>query len=373
MNERPTMDAVVLREVGTPMGVEQLRMPVPSTGEVLIEVAACGVCHTDLHVIEGGIGFPLPAVMGHEVSGRVLELGPGTQHAGVEVGDAVVGAFIMPCGQCRDCARGRDDLCEVFFVQNRLGGNLLDGSSRLASPAGERISMYSMAGLAQYVVLPVTALAALPDGMDVEAAAVLGCAGLTAYGAVRHAADLRSGESVAVIAVGGVGSNLVQIAAALGARTVIAVDVDDDKLAAVADLGASATVNSRTSDAHAAVMELTQGRGVDVAFEVLGHPDTFRQAVELLAPGGRMVPVGLSSAGTTASIEINHLVRRSLRIVPNYGGRTRADLPAVIDLAATGRLRYREVVSRRFSLAQADDAFAALARGEVRGRALVIP
>lgn len=366
-----TMRAAVLREPGLPLSVEEVRTPRPERDEVLVRVTACGVCHTDLHVMDGSIAFPTPAVVGHEVSGTIVQLGPEAGKSGLAVGQQVTGAFLMPCGRCEYCAQGRDDLCPTFYERNRLNGELFDGTSRLRTLDGETLAMYSMAGMAEYAVIPVTAVAPVPETVDGVAGAILGCAALTAYGAVRRSADLRHGQSVAVVAVGGVGSNLVQLARAFGASQVIAVDIDDEKLAAAERLGATHTVNSRQVDAREAVLALTDRRGVDVAFEVLGSPQTFSQAVSLLAAGGRMVPVGLGAAGTTAAVEINQMVRRGLQIVGNYGARTRADLPAVVDLAARGVLRYDEVVTRRFSLEEVDDAYAALARGEISGRAVV--
>lgn len=365
-----TMRAAVCREDGH-LVLEDLPVPQPQRDEVLVRVTACGVCHSDLHALDGHIAFPRPAVLGHEISGTVAALGPGAERDGLVVGQPVVGAFLMPCGRCRYCVQGRDDLCEEFFARNRLSGHLFDGTSRLRTADGDPVAMYSMGGLAEYAVVPATAVAPVPEGMELAPAAVLGCAGLTAYGAVRRAADLHPGESVAVVAVGGVGSNVVQLARAFGASEVVAVDVDADKLAAASRMGATVTVDSRDPDAREQVLAATGGRGVDVAFEVLGRPETFELALQLLAPGGRMVPVGLGRAGQDAPVEINLMVRRSLRIVANYGARTRTDLPAVVDLADRGVLRYRDVVTRTFDLADVDDAYAALRAGSITGRAVV--
>lgn len=365
-----TMRAAVLTAAGQELSVQEVPTPRPRRDEVLIKVAGCGVCHTDLHVMDGAIAFPTPAVMGHEVSGTVVELGPGSTDD-IQIGQAVVGAFLMPCGRCVYCAAGRDDLCTEFYEKNRLSGHLFDGTSRLHGQDGTPLAMYSMAGLAEYAVLPRTALAALPDGFDVTRSAILGCAALTAYGAVRRSAEVRVGETVAVVAIGGVGSNLVQLARIFGAREVIAIDIDDAKLSWAQRLGATMTVNSSTHDARAAVMAATAGKGVDVAFEALGTPQTFEQALSLIAAGGRMVPVGLGAAGDQAALDINQVVRRGLRVIGNYGARTRADLPAVIDLAARGLLRYREVVSQIYSLDEVAQAYDALARGAIQGRSVI--
>lgn len=366
-----TMRAAVLRDYDKGLQVETIRTPRPKAGEVLIKVTACGLCHSDLHVIGGAIAFPLPAVLGHEVAGVIVELGPGTEHTGLEVGLQVAGGFLMPCGQCRHCAAGHDELCEPFFELNRLKGVLYDGTTRLYSLDGEPIQMYSMGGLAEYSVVPATALAPVPEGVDPVSSAILGCAAMTGYGAVRRGADLKYGETVAVVAVGGVGSNIVQIARAFGASQVIAIDVADDKLEAVKAFGATATINSMTQDAREEVLKLTNGRGVDVSFEALGIPSTWNTALDVLADGGRMVPIGLGAGCQTAEVEINRTVRRSQSILGSYGARTRQDLPAVVDLAARGIINYDDLVTRRFSLDEAAAGYEALRNRAVQGRAVV--
>ena len=366
-----TMRAAVLRDYDKGLQVETIRTPRPKAGEVLIKVTACGLCHSDLHVIGGAIAFPLPAVLGHEVAGIIVELGPGTEHTGLEVGQQVAGGFLMPCGQCRHCAAGHDELCEPFFELNRLKGVLYDGTTRLYSLDGEPIQMYSMGGLAEYSVVPATALAPVPEGVDPVSSAILGCAAMTGYGAVRRGADIKFGETVAVVAVGGVGSNIVQIARAFGASQVIAIDVADDKLEAVKAFGATATINSTTQDAREEVLKLTNGRGVDVSFEALGIPSTWNTALDVLADGGRMVPIGLGAGRQTAEVEINRTVRRSQSILGSYGARTRQDLPAVVDLAARGIINYDDLVTRRFSLDEAAAGYEALRNRAVQGRAVV--
>lgn len=365
------MRAAVLRDSSIGLQIEEVWTPRPKSGEVLIKVSACGLCHSDLHVLGGAIAFPMPCVLGHEVAGEIVELGPQNEYTGLAVGDRVAGAFLMPCGQCRFCAAGRDDLCEPFFSLNRLRGRLYDDTTRLYSRDGEPVWMYSMGGLAQYCVIPSTSVAVLPDGIDSVSGAILGCAAMTAYGAVRRGADLRHGETVAVVATGGVGSNVIQIAKAFGAAQVIAIDIADDKLADAAALGATHTVNSATSDAREEVLAITHGRGVDVAFEVLGRPETWSTALNVLSDGGRMVPIGLGAGVQTADVEINRTVRRSQSIIGSYGARTRQDLPEVVTMAANEQIDYRSIVSRRFALDDVAGAYALLKKGEIRGRAVV--
>lgn len=194
---------------------------------------------------------------------------------------------------------------------------------------------------------------------------------MTAYGAVRRGADLRHGETFAVVATGGVGSSIIQIARAFGAGRIIAVDIAEDKLAAARMLGATDTVNSAEQNVHEVVFSLTGGRGVDVAFEALGRPETWNSALEALRDGGRMVPIGLGAGVQTAEVEINKTVRRSQSIIGSYGARTRQDLPEVVRMAADGQIRYKEIVTRRFPLDQVAEGYGLLRHGEIQGRAVV--
>lgn len=363
------MRAAVLTAPNAPLRIEDLVAPRPSDGEVLLDVAACGVCHTDLHVMRAEVAFPTPAVLGHEVSGVVREVGPGVTN--VSIGDRVVASFIMPCGTCHHCVRGHDDLCEDFFRFNRLKGVLYDGTTRLSRQDGTAVSMYSMAGLAEQCVVPATAVFPLPDALDLATAAVLGCSVFTAVGAIRNVARLAVGESVAVFACGGVGTNLIQVARAFGAARIIAVDVSPAKLDLAVTLGATDVIDARGIDAAAAVRDLTQGRGVDVAFEALGRAETVEAAIRSVGDGGRAVLVGIAPVGTQAAFDITHVVRRKVQVLGSYGARARADMPLVLDLAARGHLDLDNLVTRRYALDDADAAYEALAAGEIVGRAVI--
>src|SRR5688572_22652839 len=346
------MRAAVLERAPGGLHIEEIPIPEPARNEVLVRVAACGVCHTDLHVMKAEVAFPTPAVMGHEITGTVAALGPGV--SGPAVGTEVACAFIMPCGFCAACGAGRDDLCDNFFAMNRLKGTLYDGTSRLRRQDGSPLAMYSMAGLAEYSVVPATDVFPLAPGLPLAESSVLGCAVFTAYGAVRHAAELRGGERVAVVACGGVGLNVIQVARAFGAAQIIAIDVHDEKLRIARELGATDTVNvtgASAAEVTRTVFEQTKGRGVEVAFEVLGRPETFAQAVDLLGDGGRMIAVGIGAGRITAPVEITRLVRRGLRIIGSYGARTRADMPEILRLAERGTFRLETFVTRRYALA----------------------
>jgi Zn-dependent alcohol dehydrogenase len=366
-----TMRAAVLHGDAPRLEVLEIATPTPRAGEALLEVIACGVCHTDLHVIKGEVGFPRPAVLGHEVSGRIVAIGDGTTDpGGLRPGQVVAAGFIMPCERCDQCLRGRDDLCVEFFAQNRLRGTLYDGESRLAMPDGSFLAMYSMGGLAEYAVVPLSALTPVPDGLDPVLACILGCSGLTSYGAVFRAGEVAPGDSVAIVGVGGIGSSLIPMARSAGATTIVAVDVAEEKLERARELGATHTVNARETDPVAVVREATGG--VRVAFEALGHPSTFAQAVGMLGDGGRMVAIGIAAGAAAAEVEITPLVRRGHHIVGSFGGRTRTDLPEVAALAAAGAFDVGSLVTRRFDLTAADAAYQALARGEITGRAVIV-
>ena len=363
------MRAAVVRAHSGPFIVEELQDPEPAADEILVRVAACGVCHTDLHVHDGSVTFPVPCVLGHEVSGTVVATGDGVED--LRPGDRVAAGFIMPCGVCASCRAGREELCEPFFAHNRLNGTLYDGRTRLFDAGGAPIAMYSMGGLAELAVMPQRAAAIVPESLPLTDSAVFGCALLTAYGAAHQVADLQADETVVVVGAGGVGLALVQVARALGAGQVVAVDLAADKLAAATAAGATDTVDASTGDPVAAVRERTGGRGAEVVFEAIGLPSTFRQATEMAADGGRCIMIGIAPVGRTGEVEITRLVRRKLQLLGSFGGRPRTHLPALMQLAVDGKIDLDRVISRRYALDEAGDAYGALARGEVVGRALV--
>jgi S-(hydroxymethyl)glutathione dehydrogenase/alcohol dehydrogenase len=353
--------AAVLSAAGAPLGIEDIPRPAPKAGEILVRVAACGVCHSDLHVARGHLPFPLPCVLGHEISGVVDTLGPGV--SGPPPGARVVASFIMPCGRCRSCEAGRDDLCETYFAMNRGKGVLYDGTSRLRRADGTPLAMQMMAGLADYAVVPATDVFPLPESVPLEDACVLGCAIMTAYGALKNAAQLRPGESIAVVGAGGVGSNLIQLARVFGAGEIVAVDVTDAKLEEARKLGATSVVNAARNESAGPV---------DVAVEAVGRPETIDRALKMTRDGGRVVLVGVATAGQTAAIEINRVVRRGLSIRGSFGCRVRADMPELLRLAGSGKVKPGASITRRVKLEEINEVYGAMERGEILGRAIVV-
>ncbi|XP_068648327.1 uncharacterized protein [Aristolochia californica] len=369
------MRGTVFWEPNKPLTIEEFHMPRPKAGEVLVKTKACGVCHSDLHVIKGEIPFATPCVIGHEITGEVVEHGA---HTDAEIlrrfplGSHVVGAFIMPCGNCFYCVKGQEDLCEAFFAYNRAKGTLYDGETRLFLRSnGKPVYMYSMGGLAEYCVVPAHALAVLPSSLPYTESAILGCAVFTAYGALRHAADMRAGDAVAVIGIGGVGSSCLQIARAFGAAEIIAVDVQDEKLHNAKMLGATHTINAIKENVIERIKEVTGGRGVDVAVEALGKPLTFSQCTQSVRDGGKAVMIGLTASTAVGEVDINRLVRRQVKIIGSYGGRARQDLPQIVKLAETGVFNLGATISRKCKFEETNDAYQDLNKGNIVGRAVV--
>jgi S-(hydroxymethyl)glutathione dehydrogenase/alcohol dehydrogenase len=362
--------AAVIPAVKQALRIEELRHPEPQAGEARIRIAACGVCHSDLHVAKGDLKFPLPCVPGHEISGTIDALGSGV--SGFKTGDRVVSSFIMPCGTCAACGRGDDNLCETYFALNRGKGVLYDGTTRLYRQDGTPLAMQMMGGMAEFAVVPATDVFPLPAALPVEESCILGCALMTAFGAVKNAAQIRPGQSVAVIGAGGVGSNVISLARVFGAARVIAVDVREEKLSAARRLGATDAIDARGPDPAGQLQKLTSGRGVDVAIEAIGRPETVAQAFNMAADGGRVVVIGVAPADATASFTINKLVRRGIQIVGSFGCRVRTDMPDLLALAAAGKIDVRASITRRYPLARVNEAFEALERGEIVGRAIVV-
>lgn len=369
------MRGAVFWEPNSPLSIEEFQIPRPKAGEVLIKTKACGICHSDLHVIKGELPFSSPCVVGHEITGEVVGIGSHTDRRTVKrfpIGTHVVGAFIMPCGNCFYCSKGEDDLCEDFFAYNRGKGTLYDGETRLFLRSnGKPVFMYSMGGMAEYCVVPSNGLAVLPNSLSYTKSAILGCAVFTAYGAMRNAAEMRAGDAVAVIGIGGVGSSCLQIAKAFGASEIIAVDVQDEKLENAKMLGATHTINAKKENAIDKIKELTGGFGVDIAVEALGKPLTFIQCTKSVRDGGKAVMIGLAASTAFAEVDITHTVRRKIKIIGSYGARARQDLPRVVKLAESGTFNLNDSVSRVCKLEEAKSAYEDLDRGEIIGRAVV--
>ena len=357
--------AAVLYEAKREIVVEEVDLQRPKQGEVLVRLAAAGVCHSDLHVLNGDLPAPLPVVMGHEGAGVVEEIGPGV--TATSPGDHVVLVWRPACGTCYFCQKGRPALCD-FGTRMRWSGTLADGTSRLSAGGKELRHFGCVSTFAEYTVVPEQGVVPIRKDVPLDVAAVVGCAVMTGVGAVVNTARIEPGASVLVVGCGGVGLNVVQGAALAGAEKVIAVDVLPSKLALARAFGATHTLNAREVAALPdAVRELTEGRGADYAFEVIGNPRTQLTCLDAVRRGGEAVLVGVAPLDAELAISPARLVLEEKRLTSTMYGSCRPhyDAPRLLNLYTAGKLRLEELISRRIDLGEVNKAFDLLRGGDV--------
>lgn len=340
------MKAAVFYAGDQPLKIEEVPTPTPAPGEALIKVAACGVCHTDLHYLDHGVPTfkKPPLILGHEVSGVIAALGGGASPW--KEGDRVLLPAVYGCGQCAMCRTGRENVCEKMV----MFGNNVDG------------------GYAEYIIAPAKDLLRLPDELPLEEGAIIADAVTTPYHAVVNRGDLKPGDQVVVFGCGGIGLNLVQIAAALGGN-VIAVDILPEKLDWARQLGARITLNGRDYERIDKEIRKLTGGGADIGFEAIGNPITQAQTFASLRTGGRFVVVGFSAQ--PMSLDIGRVMYREMEIVGSLGCRA-VDYPRVLELARQNKIKVKELVTARFALEEINLAFDVLRRGEGI-RSIIIP
>lgn len=370
------MLAAIASDLSGQLNIAELAIPQPKEGEALVRIMGSGVCHSDLHVLKNEVSFPRPAVLGHEVMGQIIEVVDYSQrYPDIRIGKFVVSSFIMPCNQCPKCVSGQTNICSVFFSENRLKGNMLDGTKRLFDQDGSEIASYSMAGFAEYSVIPLSALVVL-DGDKASADwCVLGCAGVTAYSSVSRTLRYRNSSnatsnSAAIIGLGGVGLFMVLFCKLLGLKEIIAIDLDATKLALAKEIGATKIVNSLNKNASNIKDELNMS-GVDLVFEAVGLSNTLEVGVEILNEGGVVTAVGIASHGTKAAIEVTPLVRREFTLRGSFGGTVKQDLRAVVDLAETDQIPLHKLVTQRYPLTSINQAFQNLSERKTLGRSII--
>jgi S-(hydroxymethyl)glutathione dehydrogenase/alcohol dehydrogenase len=355
--------AAVFRAPGEGASVEEVHLDGPASGEVLVRVAAAGVCHSDLHCAEGHLsGERFPTVLGHEGAGVVERVGSGVEH--ISVGTRVALCFLPACGACRRCREGRSILCETTS-RATFAGTTLDGDYRLRSGNGEPLKHFlGIACFAEYCVVPAASVVPVPDGLPLWQASLIGCAVVTGFGAVRNAARVGPGESACVVGCGGVGLQVIAAARLAGADPIVAVDRVAEKLALAQTRGATHAVDSSEPGAARRVRKLAAG-GVDHAFEVVGRAETIRLAWDTLRPGGTVTVVGLAPVGVEASVPaIEFLSEKSLHGSFYGSGNPAAEIRQLAELAAAGRLEVADVVSDLGDLEGIGDAFDRMRRGE---------
>lgn len=357
--------AAVLEEIGEPMPyadseplkVQEIELEGPGRGEVLLKIAAAGVCHSDLSTLEGVRIRPLPMVLGHEASGIVEEVGPEVRD--LKKGDHVVAVFLATCGHCEACVTGHPTLC-VAGNQATAEGTLLSGK-RKVSRNGEELNHHSgISSFAEYATVAERSLVKIDPELPLDEAAIFGCAVLTGVGAAVNAADIELGSTVAVIGLGGVGLSALLGVVAAGAERVIAIDTNPSKLESARELGATDTFDATDPDVAEAVKEATGG-GVDVVLELAGVGPALQLAYEIGTRGSQMVTVGLPHPSTELSVSALSLVLEERRIRGSYMGSSvpTRDLRRFIGLYQRGRLPVDKLLTHRMPL---DDVNAGMDR-----------
>lgn len=354
--------AGVWRAPGERCSVEEVLLDPPRESEVLVRIAAAGVCHSDLHLADGHLGTRrFPAVLGHEGAGVVEAVGPEVSH--LAPGDRVSLCFLPSCGACRACRAGRPNLCEPGSRAS-FAGTRGDGTARLHTVDGVPLQQFLGIGcFAERCVVPAASAIPAPAELPLWQAALVGCALVTGLGAVRNAARVAVGESVCVVGCGGVGLQVVLAARLAGARPIVAIDLVPEKLELARARGATHTI-AAGDDAAEQVRELTDG-GVDHAFEVVGRSESIRLAWDALRPGGTAVVVGLAPIGVEAVVPaIEFLSEKSLRGSFYGSGDPAREIAEIGELAATGALDVGGSVSFLTDLDGVEEAFARMRRGE---------
>lgn len=355
--------AAVLHQSGTPLSIERIAAPAPSPGDVVVRMRAASLCHTDLEVIDGSLRYPLPMILGHEASGIVEEVGSAVSN--VRVGDHVVLSWNPNCGHCFHCDRDQPILCETYLGEGPKGVHF-DGHSKATLSSGQALTHLMFLGaFAEYCVLPAQQAIVVPKDIPFDRSCLIGCGVMTGVGAALNVADIRHGDTVLVIGCGAVGLAAIQGAVMAGAEHVIAVDLNDDKLALAGRLGATHTVNASTEDPVEVAKSVTQGRGADVVLESAGHPVAFRQTTEAVRPGGQVIWLGKIDVTKDVSFRWGWLMGEKRLRRSSYGGaRPRRDFPMLARAYLDGRLKLDELITNRIGLDDINDGFDQLRAGK---------
>ncbi len=351
------MKAAVCRAFGEPLVIEELTIEGPQAGELLVDVKACAICHSDITYMEGGWGGDLPALYGHEAAGIVTQVGPETP--GVAVGDHVVVTLIRSCGQCYYCSRGDRVLCEATLP--------LSVRTPLRDASGATVAqMMNVGSFAEQVLVHYSQVAVMPEDVAFDVASLLGCGVITGVGAAINTTHIAPGDSAVVIGTGGVGLNVLQGASLSGANPLIAVDVNDAKLEASRAFGATHVINSMKQDVAAEVRRLTDGRMAEHVFVSVGVGPAIEQGISLMGKGAETIIVGMPPSGVTTTFDPSWVAADSQRIIGSKMGSAKVpvDIPHLVNLYRGGRLKLDELVTNRYPLEEINEAIEAVKRGE---------
>jgi S-(hydroxymethyl)glutathione dehydrogenase/alcohol dehydrogenase len=357
------MRAAVLTETNKPLQILQLEQEAPKTGEVRVKVKAAGICMSDWHIMNGDWPLSLPMVLGHEAAGIVVENGPGVDS--VRPGDHVIFSFRPHCGRCRYCSSGQTVLCIGHNDTPRW--RMHDGTARVKLNGEPVNQMARIGAFSEEVVCPAEQVVKIREDLPFTHAAIIGCCVATGIGAVIRHARVPAGSSVLVIGCGGVGLNVVQGARLAGAGLIIACDLRDNKLDYAKTFGATHTINATFGDVVKCVRDLTDGLGVDAAFDAIGGEATALQAIDAVAPGGRAVLVGIPAFATRAPINPSQIVYGEKVISGTYYGSVRPniDFPILADLDLERKINLDDLISRTYRFEEINEGFALMLAGEV--------
>jgi S-(hydroxymethyl)glutathione dehydrogenase / alcohol dehydrogenase len=358
-----TARAAVLREIGKPMRVERITLGPLAPGDVLVQVKAASLCHTDLEVIEGQLACKLPAVLGHEAAGAVAALGEGV--SGLAIGDPVVLSWNPHCGHCFYCERSQPILCTQYLANGPKAVHF-DGRPRLACDDGGPLhQLMYLGGFAEYCVVPAQQAVKVPAAMPLDRACLLGCAVMTGFGGVTHIARVEWGQVVMVIGAGAVGLATIQGARLASAAQIIAVDPNPARREMARKVGATLLCDPAAQDPAEAARGLTEGRGADVVIEAAGVPAGFRASMEAVRPGGQVVWLGKLGVNDKVEFRWGSLMQEKRILRSSYGGaRPQQDFPAMSQAYLDGKLDLDGLVTARIRLEEINEGFAALKRGE---------
>lgn len=371
--------AAVLQRLGAPapyaqsrpLEIEEVELAPPGPGEVLVRIAAAGLCHSDLSILNGDRPRRTPIVLGHEAAGVVEALGEGVTD--LAPGDHVILVFVPSCGHCAPCAEGRPALCEPGGAAN-VAGTLLGGARRLSYRGEPMDHFVGVSAFAEYATVSRRSLHKIDRELPLEIAAMFGCAVVTGVGAVVNTSQVRPGQTVAVVGLGGVGLAALMGALAAGAARVIAVDLAQDKLDFALALGATDSVNASDPDAAKRLRDMTEG-GVDHALEMVGSAKALEFAYEVTRRGGTTVTVGLPAAIQTLNTPVWHLVAEERTLKGSYLGSCvpRRDLGRFIALYRQGKLPVDRLLTGRLKLEEINEGFDRLQRGEAIRQIVTMP
>ena len=353
--------AAIVYEPNTPFVVEEIDLEPPQVDEVLIRVAAAGVCRSDWNVLTGDTKHPMPVVNGHEGAGYVEAVGPGVMH--VQPGDRVALNWAPNCGECFYCLNDRPSLCETY-VDAIWAGTMMDGASRMFKEGQPLYQFCSLGCFAEHTVVPAMSCVKIPDGTPLSIAALIGCAVTTGVGAAVNTAHVKAGSSVVVYGVGGVGLSAVMGAKLSGAKTIIAVDIAKAKRDISLAFGATDFVQAGPGAVNA-VRALTEGRGADYAFEAVGVPAVQEECLEAVRPGGLVVFAGLAPMGSVTNLPGAVLTRTEKTVTGSYYGttNTKRDFPQYADLYMRGLLDLDRLISKTYRLDEINEAYAEMMTG----------